>query len=102
MTEVHHVQQGQSGALDDCDSASLATAQLEVTALIEQAKGVLMTRYDIDAACAAELLLVWSAEQQVTPAIVADVLVNEICQGREPTSEPQLVRWLEQCLRSLP
>jgi hypothetical protein len=80
----------------------LQTRPLDATAVIEQAKSVLISRFDLTPAVAAGMLLVWAAQQRVTPAAVADVLVNEIAQGREPMTEPQLARWLEQCLRALP
>jgi hypothetical protein len=102
MTEVQPARQSRSHAPAHYGPAPLPAAQLEATALIEQAKGVLMSRYDVDAACAAQLLLVWAAQQKVTPSTVADVLVNDIHHGRESMTEPQLVRWLERCLRNLP
>jgi ANTAR domain len=102
MTEVHPARQSRSHAATQHGPAPLPAAQLEATALIEQAKGVLMSRYDVDAPYAAQLLLVWSAQQKVAPSTVADVLVNDIHHGRESTTDPQLVRWLERCLRNLP
>jgi len=75
---------------------------LEASTLVEQAKGVLMSKFDVDAPTAAALLLVWAAQRRITPTVVADALVNDIFQGHQTMTEPQLVRWLERCLRSLP
>jgi len=69
---------------------------------VDRAKAVLMSAYDLDAATAAGLLLTWAAQRRVTPGTVAEVLMNEIWQGRRTMTEPDLARWLERCLRSLP
>lgn len=70
-------------------------------ALVEQAKGVLIFRYSIDADTALSILEVWADESGVDLAALAFALVHDICQGSEdaPRSEPGLVRWLEDRLR---
>lgn len=99
MTEVR---EGPLGPLAGPDNLLGTPHKYRAAVLLEQAKGVLMSRYDLDGATAAGLLLVWAAQQRVAPAAVADVLVNDICEGREPMTEPELARWLERCLRNLP
>ncbi len=72
----------------------------EAAALLEQAKGVLIFRYSIDAWTAFRLIEGWATEAGVGMETVAHALVHEICQGdqTEP-SEPRFVRWLEGRLR---
>ena len=69
-------------------------------AVLEQAKGVLIFRYSIDAEAAGRLLCLWSAGAGVTVCEVAHALVHDICRGdgAEP-SNPMLVRWLEDRMR---
>lgn len=70
------------------------------TALIEQAKGVLIFRYGIAAEAAYSLLELWAAQTDATVAEVAQAVVHDICQGdRTVPSDPGLVRWLEERLR---
>lgn len=71
------------------------------SALIEQAKGVLIFRYSIDATVALSVLEVWAQEAGVDLTGLAYALVHDICQGGDgpSRSDPQLVRWLEDCLR---
>jgi hypothetical protein len=70
------------------------------TALIEQAKGVLIFRYAIAADAAYSLLELWAAQTDATVDDVAHAVVHEICQGdRTVPSDPGLVRWLEERLR---
>jgi hypothetical protein len=70
------------------------------TAVLEQAKGVLIFRYGIDAVTAFSLLELWSAENGHAVDAVAHAVVHDICQGdRNASSDPQLVRWLEDRLR---
>lgn len=70
------------------------------TALIEQAKGVLIFRYAIAAEAAYSLLELWAAQTDATVDQVAQAVVHEICQGdRTVPSDPGLVRWLEERLR---
>jgi hypothetical protein len=70
-------------------------------ALIEQAKGVLVFRYSIDADTALSILELWSSEVGADLAAVAFALINDICQGGEsaPRSDARLVRALEERLR---
>jgi hypothetical protein len=72
----------------------------EDAALLEQAKGVLIFRYAIDADAAYSLLELWAAETGTTSRAVAHAVVHEICQGNSTgADDPQLVRWLEDRLR---
>lgn len=69
-------------------------------AVLEQAKGVLIFRYGIDALTAFSLLELWSAESGHGVDAIAQAMVHDICQGdRGANSDPQLVRWLEDRLR---
>ncbi|HEX6246563.1 MAG TPA: ANTAR domain-containing protein [Nocardioidaceae bacterium] len=69
-------------------------------ALLEQAKGVLIFRYGIDADTAFGLIERWAAESDAGIQHVAHAVVHDICQGdhSEPT-DPRLVRFLEEQLR---
>ena len=72
----------------------------EAAALLEQAKGVLIFRYGIDADTAFALVERWAAEVDVRLATVAHAVVHEICQGDHSTpTDPGLVRYLEEQLR---
>jgi len=69
-------------------------------AVLEQAKGVLIFRYAIDADVAEKLLCLWSAGAGVSVREVAHALVHDICHGdHAKASNPMLVRWLEDRLR---
>jgi non-ribosomal peptide synthetase component F len=69
-------------------------------ALIEQAKGVLIFRYSIDADTALAVLELWSSERSVELTTLSYVLLHDICQGRHPGhADPTLLRWLEDKLR---
>ncbi|HLN75466.1 MAG TPA: hypothetical protein VK204_00395 [Nocardioidaceae bacterium] len=68
------------------------------TALLEQAKGVLIFRYAIDACSAHKLVERWATQAGVGIETVAHALVHEICQGDKP-DDPRFVRWLEDQLR---
>lgn len=70
-------------------------------ALVEQAKGVLIFRYSIDADTALSILELWCSETGADLAALSYALVNDICQGAEAGShsDPALVRWLEDRLR---
>lgn len=68
------------------------------TALLEQAKGVLIFRYAIDACSAHKLIQRWAASAEVGIETVARALVHEICQGDRPV-DLRFVRWLEDQLR---
>ncbi|GAB2737218.1 ANTAR domain-containing protein [Nocardioides pakistanensis] len=72
----------------------------DIAALLDQAKGVLIFRYSIDADAASSLLALWAAEYGVSPEAVARTVVHEICQGRRgQASDRGLARWLEDRLR---
>jgi hypothetical protein len=72
-----------------------------VTALVEQAKGVLIFRYSIGARTAFRLIQRWAEEAGVCIETVARSLVHVICQGdHTEASDPRFVRWLEDRLRS--
>jgi hypothetical protein len=74
--------------------------EAEHDAVLEQAKGVLIFRYAVDADAAGRLLCLWSAGAGVPVREVADALVHDICRGdKSQTSNPMLVRWLEERLR---
>jgi hypothetical protein len=69
-------------------------------ALVEQAKGVLIFRYAVDADTAQAVLELWAAESHTDVLTVAIALVRDICQGAEPArSDAGLVRSLEDRLR---
>jgi hypothetical protein len=69
-------------------------------AVVEQAKGVLIFRYAVDADAAGRLLCLWSAGAGVPVHEVAHALVHDICHGdQSEASNPMLVRWLEDRLR---
>lgn len=72
-------------------------------AVVEQAKGVLIFRYGVDAEAAYSLLELWAAEAGFPVEDVACAVVHEICQGRhDAATEARLVRWLEERLRHEP
>lgn len=82
------------------DHPASASTTTTPTALVEQAKGVLIFRYAIGAETAYELITRWAAEAETTVDAVAHAVVHEICQGdRSRPSDPTLVRWLEDRLR---
>lgn len=82
------------------DSSNPPVHSDDDTALVEQAKGVLIFRYGIDADAAHALMELWAAETGSTISAVAHAVVHEICQGeRRGPTEPPLVRWLEERLR---
>ena len=85
----------------DPSGADQAFQQItETAALLEQAKGVLIFRYSIDACTAFRLIERWADEAGVGLETVAHALVHEICQGdQSEPSEPSFVRWLERRLR---
>src|SRR3954451_18952106 len=69
-------------------------------AVLEQAKGVLIFRYAVDADAAGRLLCLWSAGAGVPVGEVAHALVHDICHGdQSEAGNPMLVRWLEDRLR---
>ncbi len=71
------------------------------SALVEQAKGVLIFRYSVDAATALSILELWAEEVRADVTAVSFALVNDNCQGGDSPrhSDPALVRWLEERLR---
>ena len=72
-------------------------------AVVEQAKGVLIFRYGVDADAAYSLLELWAAEAGFPVEDVACAVVHDICQGRhDDATEARLVRWLEERLRHEP
>ena len=72
----------------------------DTAALIEQAAGVLIFRFGIDAVTAKALMQLWAAEAGAQVEAVAHGLVHDICQGdRSGPTDPHLVRWLEDRLR---
>lgn len=78
------------GALEDTGTA----------AVIEQAAGVLIFRFGIDAATARELMILWGAEVGASVETLAQAMIYEICQGdRSKASDAHVVRWLEDRLR---
>jgi hypothetical protein len=72
----------------------------DAAALIEQAAGVLIFRFGVDAATAKALMQLWAAEAGAQVDAVAHALVHDICQGdRSGPTDPHVVRWLEDRLR---
>ena len=71
------------------------------TAVVEQAKGVLMLRYGVGSFEALGTLVRWSRDVDVTVVQIARTLTEGVCQGRTPADEQArwLLRWLEQRLR---
>lgn len=81
-------------------SAQVPLPLTDAAALIEQAAGVLIFRFGVDAATAKALMQLWAAEAGAQVDAVAHALVHDICQGdRSGPSDPHLVRWLEDRLR---
>jgi hypothetical protein len=89
------------GTLPGQRSAGHDIRPMSSGAVIEQAKGVLIFRYSIDAGTALSILELWAADAGVDVAALAFALVHDICQGGDGAahSDPQLVRWLEDRLR---
>lgn len=70
------------------------------TALLEQAKGVLVFRYGVDADTALAVVELWADQRGVEPTTVAYALVHDISQGGASShTDPDTVRWLEEQLR---
>ena len=68
--------------------------------LMEQAKGVLIFRYGVDADTAAAQMNRWAAEAGEPVEAIAHAIVHDICQvDRVDAKAPWLVRWLEGQLR---
>lgn len=71
----------------------------QVTAVVEQAKGVLMLRYGVSSYEALAALAQWSRIAQVSLTELSRALVTGVCQGHLTAGEGGLVRWLEHQLR---
>lgn len=71
----------------------------QVTAVVEQAKGVLMLRYGVSSYEALAALAQWSRMAQVPLTELSRALVTGVCQGHLASGEGGLVRWLEHQLR---
>ena len=101
-----------TGTIDDAFSVSgrqdrpvpASTVHFDAAAcLLEQANGVLIFRYSIDAMAAAALIERWGAESGAGVEAVAHALVHDICQGDCGSEhDAWLVRWLEDRLRHEP
>jgi hypothetical protein len=96
IDEAFHLSEGVDTAAADDVEAHVAAA----SALLEQAKGVLIFRYSIDAATALGLIQRWSRDAGEDIGTVAHALVHDICQGdlAQP-ADRSFVRWLEERLR---
>ena len=72
------------------------------SAVVEQAKGVLMLRYGVGSYEAFAVLVRWSREAGVVLQESARALMEGVCKGRVAAAhlDPWLVRWLEQRLRT--
>ena len=72
------------------------------SAVVEQAKGVLMLRYGVGSYEAFAVLVRWSREAGVVLQEAARALREGVCKGRVAAAhlDPWLVRWLEQRLRT--
>lgn len=100
-----------TGTIDDAVSPTNGEGRVEIqreldqisqtTALVEQAKGVLIFRYAIGACSAYKLMQRWATSASVGIEKVAHALVHDICQGGDPRepSDLRFVRWLEDRLR---
>lgn len=100
-----------TGTIDDAFSVSAQPDQPvpvhphvdAATCLMEQAKGVLIFRYSINAVAAAALIDRWAVESGAGAMAVAHALVHDICQGDCGSGhDAWLVRWLEDRLRHDP
>ena len=70
------------------------------SAVVEQAKGVLMLRYGVGSYESLATLVRWAHDVDVPVPQIARTLTQGVCQGRPPADDGQwLVRWLEQRLR---
>jgi hypothetical protein len=68
-------------------------------ALIDQAKGVLIMRYRIEADAALHLLRGWADEFGVSTLTVAQTIIQGLCQGHpKPTDDPRLLDQLADAL----
>jgi hypothetical protein len=71
------------------------------SAVVEQAKGILMLRYGVGSYESFATLVRWSQDVDVTVVQIARTLTLGVCQGRTPSDDQGrwLLRWLEQRLR---
>jgi hypothetical protein len=71
------------------------------SAVVEQAKGVLMLRYGVGSYESLATLVRWAHDVDVPVPQIARTLVQGVCQGRPLVDDNArwLVRWLEQRLR---
>ena len=71
------------------------------SAVVDQAKGVLMLRYGVGSYESLATLARWSRDVEVSIVEIARTLTRGVCQGWVPADEHGrwLVRWLEQRLR---
>lgn len=68
---------------------------MDSRAAIEQAKGMLMLRYGVDADRAFAVLRRWSQDSNTKLRTIADALVNAVCPVEQPGDcDPALVGWL--------
>lgn len=74
---------------------------IDSRAVIEQAKGMLMLRYDLEADAAFAVLVRWSQTGNIKLHTLAQGLVAHLCQTDAAClADPALVQWLETCLLS--
>ena len=100
MTGTIHAHPAPEGSEPQRGLTGFTTTTTPPSALVEQAKGVLIFRYGIGAEAAYSLVELWAAETDVTVEDVAQAVIHEICQGdHSRPSDPALVRWLEERLR---
>ncbi len=70
------------------------------SAVVEQAKGMLMRHYGAGSYESMAALVRWAREADMTVSEIARLLVTGISQGRVRPAERGQVRWLEQRLRA--
>jgi hypothetical protein len=81
-------------------SRAVAYAGPNAATLMEQAKGVLIFRYGVDADTAAAQMNHWAGETGEPVEAIAHALVHDICQVSQVDAKaPWVVRWLERQLR---
>lgn len=96
IDDAFHLSEG----ADPAAAEDLHAHVVAANALLEQAKGVLIFRYSIDAPTALALIQRWSLEAGEDIDTVAHALVHDICQGDlDRPAERSFVRWLEERLR---
>jgi hypothetical protein len=81
-------------------SSAVAYGGPSAATLMEQAKGVLIFRYGVDADTAAAQMNRWAAEAGEPVEAIAHAIVHDICQvDRVDAKAPWMVRWLDGQLR---